>query len=145
MKRILILIVSTVVLLLILFAIYIGNLNPQIKYEVSNGYSGYQSILILNRDGEYSLEITSHRGQPAKQFIGRLSLEEVKEIKESLILNVFVILDEDLSEHSLLDNSTEKLSIRLGIFSRESGGYGVSNQRFRRIVNELELLIASHN
>ena len=145
MKRILILLVSTAALLLILFAIYIGNLNPQIKYEVSNIYSGYQSILVLNRDGGYSLEKTSQRGQPAKQFIGELSMEEVKEIKESLMLNVFVTLDEDLSDHSFLDNSTEMLSVRLGIFSRESGGYGVSNQRFRRIVNELELLIASHN
>ncbi|GIP17499.1 hypothetical protein J40TS1_31410 [Paenibacillus montaniterrae] len=143
MKKRSIVVLSGIILIL-LIVLYIGNVKPQIKYEVFNAYSGYHAVLMLNQNSDYSLELISNRGQLEKKFCGKLSNHEIRKIKKSLLSNGFITLEEDLSDYSLLDNSTEELHVKLGVLTLNTGGYGVSDQRFRKIVKDLESLIASH-
>lgn len=133
--------ILSVAILIVMVVLYIGAIKPQIKYEVFNAYSGYHAVFILNQNGNYSLNLISNRGQLEKEFSGELSSHEMIGIKKALMSNLFITLEEDLSDHSILDLSTEKLNVKLGVFTLESGGYGVSDQRFREIVRELETLI----
>ncbi|MFC6333123.1 hypothetical protein ACFP56_10850 [Paenibacillus septentrionalis] len=141
-KRSIVVLSGIILILMIVF--YIGIVKPQLKYEVFNAYSGYHAVLILNQNGDYSLELISNRGQLKKEFSGKLSDHEITEMKRSLLSNIFITLEEDLSDYSLLDNSTEELDVKLGVLTLNTGGYGVSNQRFRKIVKDLESLIAFH-
>lgn len=143
MKKRSIVVLSGIILIL-LIVLYIWNVKPQIKYEVFNAYSGYHAVLMLNQNRDYSLELISNRGQLEKKFSGKLSNHEIRKIKKSLLSNGFITLEEDLSDYSLLDNSTEELHVKLGVLTLSTGGYGISDQRFRKIVKDLESLIASH-
>jgi len=105
------------IILILMIVFYIGIVKPQIKYEVFNAYSGYHAVLMLNQNGDYSLELISNRGQSKKNFSGKLSDHEITEIKRSLLSNVFITLEEDLSDYSLLDNSTEVLDVKLGVLT----------------------------
>ena len=126
-----------------LFVGYTVSSNPRLEYEVVNGYSGYHSILTLEKDRSYTLTITPQRGSPTKTTSGTITNEQMKSIRNSLWLNGFLTLNRDLSDYSALDNSTERLNVRVGMFRVETGGYGVTNKRFRNIVKELETLITS--
>ena len=132
-----------VLLSAVLFVGYTVSSNPKLEYEVFNGYSGYRSILTLEKDRSYTLTVTSQRGLPTKTTAGTITTEQMKSIRNSLWLNGFLTLNRDLSDYPALDNSTERLNVRVGMFRVETGGYGITNKRFRNIVKELETLITS--
>jgi hypothetical protein len=123
--------------------IYINTSNPKIEYEVVNGYSGYHSILNLNKNKSYSLLLTTQRGSITKKIEGNISNQQMKAIRRALIKNRFITLNNNISDHSVTDNSIEKLKVKLGFLSFGTEGYGITNKRFRDIVEELERLTAT--
>lgn len=114
---------------------------PQIEYSNVNGYAGYQAILILDKDKSYSLALTPHRGAQAIEINGRITNAQLRDIRSALIRNRFFTLAADLSNHHVLDNSTEELHVKLGFLKVETVGYGISDPSFRAIAAELEKLV----
>jgi len=136
---------SLVAVAVVLFAIQMWTATPHIRYEVMNGYSGFHSILEITPNGDYSLQLLHGRGGSWEVCDGKVTINQALSIKKSLLTNLYFTLPKDLSDHSMTDNSTEELEVRLGVIKKVIGGYGVRNPRFRNIAKELETLIASHN